>query len=1495
MSQVITKLQSGGSLTIDGIKYKATPEFINALTAHLRETAGTDAQTLAGLSNALLNGENLKYDSAANTISGMDGSWSGITNRQNELRRAGSSRWRKWWEAQFDTDAHRFRNALSAIGSFHYQVPKETEETPTNLKDIYGDTAWFDYIDKDGTQVWSENSAKNAGLMQRLDDMTAYLSDPEAGKKIYKLASQYTPEHMSALQGLYNQRKDGWADILDQIKTRAKNNQLGEDDIKFLNNFFIAKPVATPEEIAKTEAEAKEAADKKRFADAGYDYDKWSPYIYWNDQDNYWGVNSDALETLRSNFGGNGNYWFNDLFKASQKYNPNGAFDFLNGHFIIGDRIYKQSEASDPTSALSQILRRSGGFRDLNAGMRHNEANDLIEQLWGNEMGWEAPNGQYYSDWLDPNGNIYYRSRTGDYNWTGKDGNQQLVEWVAANPELADEFGYYTPQFKLTDQYGNELNKLGPERINGLTELSLAQRYNSPFNRHKLWYSENGNSEFDGRYFLGDGYDDEGNVTGAGFWINPNDPTGDWIYESDEMKSYVPDIEGNAVRVPKEMVAILASNPDFIKRFQNDESGFRSKFAKVMAGAVGRGINFSTAMSNAGVQSWMNLGFDRDTAKKLALICNQYARNHDIFKSNRSKRRIERLVHKPELHKDGGKVEKAAYGEMVGKSSGSSATPTQTKTDKPIRDTREYTNFGKGKLQPHDYIELGAVLADAASIGLAFTPASIASGIAGVTGSTAGFAADVRRDGFQGSDLGQYAVNLGLDALSFIPVLGGATKSVKVINNLKKVAPIINKIMKAAALYGIPHAAVQSWDAIQNGNFNMRDLRAVINAIGGAVHLSRAGFKKPVRSEATVEFPKIDSKSNNVKALQLSEEMLKAIRKDGATVDSVSEAIAKELSKGAKTDAEKFTADKVKENWNIDSIFKQRNKYLLFGEKQSKAKNLKAKEKKGAIRFEDISKNPRSRRLHEAYMDNLAGNRTRSYEIQTPDRLVADINVNGVQPIYREIADIPENPNITRPKDIVTTVGKKKMPPKQVKIKKISGEKITRTKQIPIITPITSGITWERPTDPLKSPAEAIGPNNPNYSRGYIWNPVVQPVFRKKGGKIEKGQTGLRLNGPILNPDLSSGFKFKTDPLYTVPTGSTTTFTPSTPTPLSSSTTNFRVVNPMTGQPVQTTSSVGTEQGSKSEGVQDPYDNGGFSLEAGIDPTMPLNAISAAVQLGNAARQRDIGLRGGPLQYGYTWIPNPRFINTGEGDAFRNQAKQIVTKDKSSDNLQNELLARIDDQQRRELAIQGDLADSKAFSAYKSQIDQNYANNISRADQMANQNKYLFDNWKHQQKNTELGYETMKSQILDKLLYAGTQYASDNYRNYRNVLAQKDLAKEIKTNGDEYLSKIKGLDLSTDGGAQAAAGFRDTLTLQNQIANLKSQGKAGLSNYYYNKLFAKSGGKVSSEGKRSAVTYSKDPYPELLLQNAKDSTEIVKQLNDAVIKLLLQTKPINVH
>lgn len=113
---------------------------------------------------------------------------------------------------------------------------------------------------------------------------------------------------------------------------------------------------------------------------------------------------------------------------------------------------------------------------------------------------------------------------------------------------------------------------------------------------------------------------------------------------------------------------------------------------------------------------------------------------------------------------------------------------------------------------------------------------------------------------------------------------------------------------------------------------------------------------------------------------------------------------------------------------------------------------------------------------------------------------------------------------------------------------------------------------------------------------------------------------------------------------------------------------------------------------------------------------------------------------------------------------------------------------------------------------------------------------------------------------------------------------------------DKWRSDHVG-DLNGESATQDLAGIKTWLALQQQglgestlLSSLPLVFRRGL-----DKKNLKTGGKVSSEGKRSAVTYSKDLYPELLLQNAKDSTEIVKQLNDAVIKLLLQTKPINVH
>lgn len=58
-------------------------------------------------------------------------------------------------------------------------------------------------------------------------------------------------------------------------------------------------------------------------------------------------------------------------------------------------------------------------------------------------------------------------------------------------------------------------------------------------------------------------------------------------------------------------------------------------------------------------------------------------------------------------------------------------------------------------------------------------------------------------------DLGNYLLNIGLDSTAFIGA-GGLGKTAKVLRSLKRSGKVINKVMKAAAVYGISNAAVDS-------------------------------------------------------------------------------------------------------------------------------------------------------------------------------------------------------------------------------------------------------------------------------------------------------------------------------------------------------------------------------------------------------------------------------------------------------------------------------------------------------------------------------------------------------------------------------------------------------------------------------------------------------------------------------------------------------------
>ena len=75
------------------------------------------------------------------------------------------------------------------------------------------------------------------------------------------------------------------------------------------------------------------------------------------------------------------------------------------------------------------------------------------------------------------------------------------------------------------------------------------------------------------------------------------------------------------------------------------------------------------------------------------------------------------------------------------------------------------------------------------------------------------FAADKER-GTKGAGL-NYLVNLGMDAATMLPLLSPEVKGVKVVKAIKNALPTI---IKAASVYGLGSAVVNSAKKIANGD-----------------------------------------------------------------------------------------------------------------------------------------------------------------------------------------------------------------------------------------------------------------------------------------------------------------------------------------------------------------------------------------------------------------------------------------------------------------------------------------------------------------------------------------------------------------------------------------------------------------------------------------------------------------------------------------------------
>lgn len=122
---------------------------------------------------------------------------------------------------------------------------------------------------------------------------------------------------------------------------------------------------------------------------------------------------------------------------------------------------------------------------------------------------------------------------------------------------------------------------------------------------------------------------------------------------------------------------------------------------------------------------------------------------------------------------------------------------------------RKPGSITSGEWTGEDYTRLGSIVADIGSMGAAYIPVygTTASAVLGVGSSLANYGADLSENGFKWGDLGNLAMNLGLDTVGLIPGLGSAAKGSKMLKTAIKYIP---KTLSLLAAYNYTGPAIDS-------------------------------------------------------------------------------------------------------------------------------------------------------------------------------------------------------------------------------------------------------------------------------------------------------------------------------------------------------------------------------------------------------------------------------------------------------------------------------------------------------------------------------------------------------------------------------------------------------------------------------------------------------------------------------------------------------------
>ena len=922
-NNVVDSQKAQGTFTIDGKTYSGP-----GLAEDLERTGAMYSpyteHIYRSVADAIRNGQSVVFDSKKNIISGMDGKW-GLSEKDNDrLSNVGRSSFWNGVGSMLGTNASKIRDNLRYLGQYVYNKPTDQSSTTNTNNDatkrsISGDRLWFNFSDG----KYLDTDEQNLGIARRLKNASDLVrANDEDRKNNWTIATAYNSGTAQDLLDLYKHYGDeGWNRLLSGIEQKVKTGSDSSLTPEELAALKIMKIYKSDDMIAGEKATAEQNKINEAIKAAGYNPDEIKDSgFYWDDSTKTLMID----DPLKLGFGGNGNYHFNDDWTKTNYYAP--KWNFLKNKVLLNGHLYNDSDAGIVGTALYNKLHEKDGYFDLASSGRNEDANNIIKHFWTEGNNYIHLDNDHYSNFLSKDGRMF---RDVTHLYEVPEG-QQLVEWFDKDPSKANAWGEYNPSYAYLD-------KNGMYDYNGETDgpLKLIKRQTPDnaknFTARKILHFENDpDSIYNGRYVTDSSINNETDMQSSTFfYVDPNNPS-DLILHMPELENKI----GGDIRIPKEIGEIFLQNKNILKNIENNRA-LREDFIKWLTGLTKSYFdrhfwNWSDKSYGLWDKDWNLLGFNKEQSDAIRNLYKKY-----VDSSDNNVRQRKYIVHRPVTSNKNGGVLKMANGDVIWNNTTVESASNIKPTSDEIHLASEEKKIGDGQdLTEADKADAVALGADVASLILSLTGVgSLAAAGVGAAGSLSRFNADVKRDGFQWSDAGNLLLNLGMDTVTALPVVGNLGKAGKLAKLLKQKS-IGSTALKILGAYGTGSAAYTAAKKIINGEqWSFRDISTVVNGLNSALALHRTGILDPVKQNVkTGKYEGMEIGEFKGKKLKLSGDEVKAIATKETPkerINALAEKLKTKANAGVTADAEKASTDDILNFLKSDKATGLTNKFKL--------------------------------------------------------------------------------------------------------------------------------------------------------------------------------------------------------------------------------------------------------------------------------------------------------------------------------------------------------------------------------------------------------------------------------------------------------------------------------------------------------------------------------------------------------------------------------------